>query len=329
MSYHIYGIGNALVDKEFEVDDEFFRATQIEKGMMTLIEAEQLHTTLNTLDQRYGLKKRASGGSAANTIIAAAYFGANNYYTCSVANDEAGDFYVADIKAAGVDTNMDGERSDGVTGKCLVMVTPDAERTMNTYLGISTELNAAHIDEQALAQSQYAYIEGYLVTSDTSRQAAIHVRQLARQHGVKVALTFSDPAMVQFFKDGLSEMIGDGVDILFCNEQEAKLYTGQEQLDDALQALQAVAQHVVITRGADGALIWDGQQQHHIAPHHVTAIDSNGAGDMFAGAYLYAICHGHDASAAGRLASLASAQVVSQFGPRLNPEQHQPLKAAL
>ncbi|ASP37491.1 adenosine kinase [Bacterioplanes sanyensis] len=329
MSYHIYGIGNALVDKEFEVDDAFFADTGIDKGMMTLIDEQQLSTTLDSLSQRYGLTKRASGGSAANTIIAAAYFGANNYYTCSVASDDAGDFYVADIKAAGVDTNMDGEREDGVTGKCLVMVTPDAERTMNTYLGISTQLGAHHIDESALSQSQYAYIEGYLVTSDTSRAAAVQVRELARQHGVKVALTFSDPAMVQFFKDGLKDMIGDGVDVLFCNEQEAKLFADSEQLDDALQALQQVAAQVVITRGAEGALIWDGQQQHQIAPHAVTAVDSNGAGDMFAGAYLYAISHGHDAAAAGRLASLASATVVSQFGPRLDPEQHEPLKSAL
>ena len=148
---------------------------------------------------------------------------------------------------------MDGQRSDGVTGKCLVMVTPHAKRTRNTYLGISTELNAAHIDEQALAQSQYAYIEGYLVTSDTSRQAAIHVRQLARQHGVKVALTFSDPAMVQFFKDGLSEMIGDGVDILLCTEQKTKLYTGQQQLDTPLHTLPQVAQHDVNHRRPAGA----------------------------------------------------------------------------
>jgi fructokinase len=329
MSYHIYGIGNALVDKEFEVDDAFFARTGIEKGLMTLIDAEQLETNLARLNADYGLKKRASGGSAANTIIAAAYFGAKAYYTCSVANDETGDFFVADIKAAGVDTNMDGERDDGVTGKCLVMVTPDAERTMNTYLGISTELRDHHVDEAALAQSQYAYLEGYLVTSDTSRQAAIAVRDLARKHGVKVAMTFSDPAMVQFFKDGLVEMLGDGIDLLFCNEQEAKLFSGEDSTEAALAAMQQVAKHVVVTCGAEGALIWDGENTHRIEPNPVTAVDSNGAGDMFAGAYLYAISQGHDAAAAGRLASLASATVVSQFGPRLSAEQHAPLKQVL
>lgn len=329
MKYDIYGIGNALVDQEFEVTDEFFSAAGIEKGMMTLIEADQLTTMMEQLNKQFGVKKRACGGSAANTVIGASHFGANCFYTCHVANDEAGDFYVADIKAAGVDTNMDGERVDGVTGNCLVMVTPDAERTMNTYLGITSELHSDHIRPEALADSEFVYIEGYLVTSDTSRAAAIQVRELARQHNVKVAMTFSDPAMVQFFKDGLSEMIGDGVDLLFCNEQEAMLFAGSESLNEAIEAMKLVAKTFAITLGDKGAVVYDGQTLHEIAPHSVTAIDSNGAGDMFAGAFLYAITQGHDFASAGRLASAASAQVVSQFGPRLEAEQHQPLKTHL
>lgn len=329
MSYHIYGIGNALVDKEFEVDDAFFTKAGIEKGMMTLIDEQQLASMLDTLSSDYGLKKRACGGSAANTIIGATYFGAKTFYTCNVASDETGDFYVADLKAAGVDTNMDGERDAGVTGKCLVMVTPDAERTMNTYLGITSDLHEKHINEQALAQSEYVYVEGYLVTSDTSRSAAIRVRELARQHGVKVAMTFSDPAMVQFFKDGLIEMLGDGVDLLFCNEQEAKLLADTDDLNTAVEHLKTVAKTFAITLGSKGALAFDGTTLHEIAPNAVTAVDSNGAGDMFAGAFLYAITHGYGFAAAGRLASAASAQVVSQFGPRLEAAQHAPLKSAL
>jgi sugar/nucleoside kinase (ribokinase family) len=329
MGYHIYGIGNALVDKEFEVDDAFFAKAGIEKGMMTLIEEDQLASMLATLQAEYGLKKRACGGSAANTIIGASYFGAKAYYTCNVANDEAGEFYVADMQAAGVDTNMNGPRDEGVTGKCLVMVTPDAERTMNTYLGITSELHQKHIDENALVQSEYVYIEGYLVTSELSREAAIRVRELARQNNVKVAMTFSDPAMVQFFKEGITDMIGTGVDLLFCNEQEAKLFTNTDDIDAAIEGLKKVAKTFAITLGSKGAVAFDGEQLHTIAPHSVTAVDSNGAGDMFAGAFLYAITHGHDFAAAGRLASAASAQVVSQFGPRLNAEQHEPLKQHL
>jgi sugar/nucleoside kinase (ribokinase family) len=329
MGYHIYGIGNALVDKEFEVDDAFFTKVGVEKGMMTLIEEDQLANLLATLQAEYGLKKRACGGSAANTIIGASYFGAKAFYTCNVANDEAGEFYIADLQAAGVDTNMNGTRDQGVTGKCLVMVTPDAERTMNTYLGITSELHQKHINEDALAQSEYVYIEGYLVTSELSREAAIRVRELARQNNVKVAMTFSDPAMVQFFKEGITDMIGNGVDLLFCNEQEAKLFTNTDHLDAAIERLKKVAKTFAITLGAKGAVAFDGEQLHIIAAHSVTAVDTNGAGDMFAGAFLYAITHGHDFATAGRLASAASAQVVSQFGPRLNAEQHEPLKQHL
>ena len=236
---------------------------------------------------------------------------------------------MADLKAAGVDTNMDGERDAGTTGKCLVMVTPDAERTMNTYLGITSDLHEKHIDEEALKNSEYVYIEGYLVTSDTSRAAAIKVMQLAKQHGVKTAITFSDPAMVQFFKDGLKEMISDGVDLLFCNEQEAMLFADTDNLDDAVEAIKGVAKTFAITLGSKGALAFDGELIHPVIPNPTTAVDSNGAGDMFAGAFLYAITHGHDFAAAGRLASAASSQVVSQFGPRLEAQQHEPLKAAL
>ena len=327
--YHIYGIGNALVDKEFEVDDSFFDDLKIEKGLMTLIDENELAARLDVLNERYGLKKRACGGSAANTIIGASYFGAKTYYSCNVANDEAGDFYMQDMAAAGVDTNLGDDRDEGITGKCLVMVTPDAERTMNTYLGITSNLENKHIDETALADSEYAYIEGYLVTSDNSRAAAIKVRELAEEKGVKTALTFSDPAMVQFFKEGLQEMIGDGVDILFCNEEEALLFADTDSLEEAMRFIQSKAKTFAITLGSKGAIAFDGQTMHIIEPNEVSAIDTNGAGDMFAGAFMYAITHGHDFSAAGRLASAASAQVVSQFGPRLNAEQHTPLKEVL
>ncbi len=326
MGYHIFGIGNALVDKEFEVDDAFFEQAGIEKGLMTLIDEDKQHELLALLSEQYGLKKRACGGSAANTIIGASYFGANTYYTCNVANDEAGDFYVNDLKAAGVDTNLGDDREEGVTGKCLVMVTPDAERTMNTFLGITSDLHSRHINEDAIAQSEYVYIEGYLVTGDTSRAAAVEVRELARKHNVKVAMTCSDPAMVQYFRDGILEVLGDGVDLLFCNEQEAMLLTETDTLEAATEALKSKASSFAITCGADGALAWDGSQLHTITGHVVTAKDTNGAGDMFAGAFMYAITHGHDFAAAGRLASAASAQVVSQFGPRLDAEQHAPLK---
>ncbi len=318
--YHVYGVGNALVDMEFEVEDAFFETYGIEKGVMTLVDEERQHELMSHLDAFDG--KKASGGSAANTIIAVSYFGGQAFYSCKVASDELGDFYIKDLQAAGVDSNVGDGRKDGITGKCLVMVTPDAERTMNTFLGITETFSVDEIHQQAITESEYLYIEGYLVTSNTGRHAAIESRKIAEENGIKTALTFSDPAMVEFFRDGLKEMIGDGVDLLFCNEAEALNWAETDQLDAAVESIKQIARQFAITRGARGALLYDGEHLIEISPHNVKAVDSNGAGDMFAGAFLYGITHGHSFYEAGNIASLASARVVSQFGPRLEAETH-------
>ncbi len=318
--YHVYGVGNALVDMEFEVEDAFFEANGIDKGVMTLVDEARQHELIGHLDAFDG--KKASGGSAANTVIAVSYFGGKAFYSCKVANDELGDFYVHDLTAAGVDSNVGDGRKDGITGKCLVMVTPDAERTMNTFLGITETFSVDELHQDAIVNSEYLYIEGYLVTSNTGRHAAIESRKIAEEHGVKTALTFSDPAMVQFFKDGLKDMIGDGVDLLFCNESEALSWAETDDLNQAIESLKQVARSFAVTRGSKGALLFDGKHQIEISPHEVDAVDSNGAGDMFAGAFLYGITHGHSFFEAGNIASLASAKVVSQFGPRLAADAH-------
>ncbi len=318
--YHVYGVGNALVDMEFEVEDAFFESNAIDKGVMTLVDEDRQHELLGHLDAFDG--KKASGGSAANTIIASSYFGGKSFYSCKVANDELGDFYVNDLQQAGVDSNVGDGRKEGITGKCLVMVTPDAERTMNTFLGITANFSVDELNLAAIKDSEYLYIEGYLVSSDTGRHAAIEARKVAEENGVKTALTFSDPAMVQFFKDGLREMIGDKVDLLFCNDAEAMSWSESDNLDDAIESLKVVANTFAITLGAKGAILFDGKKLIEISPHEVKALDSNGAGDMFAGAFLYGITHGHSFYEAGNIASLAAARVVSQFGPRLAASEH-------
>lgn len=323
--YHVFAIGNALVDMEYRVDDAFLHQHQIEKGVMTLVDEVQQDTLRLALESHQG--SRASGGSAANTIIALSHFGGNAYYACKVANDETGDFYVQDLQRAGVDTNLHTEREDGISGKCIVMVTPDAERTMHSFLGISATVSDAVLDPAAIAAAEYVYLEGYLVTSDTARQAAIKARQLAEQAGAKTALTFSDPNMVRFFRDGLMDMLGDGVDLLFCNQQEALLWADSDDLQDAAAALNKVAKTWAITLGGDGALVFDGSQQHRVEPFPVTPVDTNGAGDMFAGAFLYALSHGHDYPTAGSFACRCAAQLVTEMGPRLRPEQHAELRA--
>jgi sugar/nucleoside kinase (ribokinase family) len=320
--YHIYGIGAALVDTEIAVNDEELKAFGIDKGVMTLVDESRQHELIEKLSDHLIASKRASGGSAANTIIAASYFGADTFYSCKVADDENGKFYINDMKSANV-AMPNIVASQGITGKCLVMITPDAERTMNTFLGISETVSSDELDNSAIKNSAYVYIEGYLVSSETGRAAAIECRKIAEANNVKTALSLSDPAMVQFFHDGLSEMIGSKVDLLFCNLDEALAYTKTESVDAAIAALKIIADEFVITLGNKGALIYDGNDIIEIAPCETEAIDTNGAGDMFAGAFLYALTQGHSHALAGNLASLAASTVVSQFGPRLKPEQHQ------
>lgn len=325
--YDVYGMGNALVDMEFEVEDGFLELMQIDKGVMTLVDEDQQHRLLSHLDAFEGNK--ASGGSAANTLIALSALGGSAYYSCKVADDDLGDFYLNDLKTAGVASNMNGKHPDGVTGKCLVMVTPDAERTMHTFLGISSELSTAELNKQAIADSSYCYMEGYLVTSPCAKQANIEAGKIARDNGVKTSLTFSDPAIVEHFGDALTETIGDGIDMLFCNEHEAMTYTKKNSIDDAIETIKTFSKEFAITMGANGALVYDGKTLFEIAATPTKAVDTNGAGDNFAGAFLYGITHGLSYQQSGDLASRVSAKVVSQFGPRLTMHEYKTLYEAI
>ena len=314
--YNVYGIGNALVDIVTEVNDQFLAEHNIEKGFMTLVDEESQERISGAINMSKSNKQ--CGGSAANSIIAVSQFGGSSYYSCKVANDELGNFYKEDMAANGVDSNLEGEELEsGITGKCLVMTSEDASRTMNTFLGITGAYSRAEIKEDALKDSEYLYIEGYLVTSENGQDAMKHAKQLAENNGVKTALTFSDPAMVKYFKEPMQSVVGDGVDLLFCNEEEAMLFTDKENLSDAKEALKKAAKQFVITLGEKGAVVFDGESFIDIAPNNVEAIDSNGAGDLFAGAFMYGITNGKSYADAGKLASMASAQVVTQFGPRL------------
>lgn len=324
--YQVYGLGAALVDTEIEVSDEFLQEANIEKGLMTLVDEARQSELLNLMENHLVGSKLSSGGSACNTIIAASYFGAKTFYSCKVADDDNGRFFQEDTKSAGVATpNL--ELPTGTTGKCLVMITPDAERTMNTFLGISETLSANELDADAIASSEYVYLEGYLVTSPSGKAAAIKAREIAEQHNVKTALSLSDPGMVQFFKAGLKEMIGQQVDLIFCNKDEALGWTETDNIEDAVEAMKASARTFAITLGPKGALVFDGTTLSHVPGSSVKAIDTNGAGDMFAGAFLYAITSGQSFESAARLANRAAAQVVSQYGPRLKAQQHAAIKA--
>lgn len=321
--YDVYGLGNALVDMEFEISDDFLNQNRIDKGVMTLVDENQQHQLIEQLDAFEGNK--ASGGSAANTLIAVSSMGGSSYYSCKVADDDLGHFYLNDLKSAKVDCNMEGKHKGGITGKCLVMVTPDAERTMHTFLGVSSELSPYEVSEEAIKNSSYCYLEGYLTTSDTGKAANIEARTIAEANNVKTALTFSDPFVVEFFREGFTETIGDGIDLLFCNEAEALSYTQKDSIEEAAEVIKTFSKTFAITLGAKGAAIYDGSELIHIQPNAVTAVDSNGAGDLFAGAFMYGLTHGKSFEEAGILASKASSIIVSQFGPRLKLDQYQSL----
>ena len=314
--YHIYGVGNALVDIVTEVNEDFLNQNEIEKGLMTLVDEDRQKHLLGAIN--LAESNMQCGGSAANTIIAASQFGSKCYYSCKVAKDDLGEFYLEDLKKNGVDTNLKIEHlHEGITGKCLVMTTPDAARTMNTFLGITSDFSTNEINEDAVRESEYIYLEGYLVASPTGREAMKKAKKLAEQYDVKVALTFSDPSMVKYFKSEMEEVVGASVDLLFCNEEEAMLFTETETITDARKELKKIAKRFAITQGANGAMIFDGDTFIDIEPYRVNAVDTNGAGDMFAGAFLYAITHHHSFADAGKLASLASSKIVTKFGPRL------------
>ncbi|MDG4560663.1 MAG: adenosine kinase [Candidatus Competibacter sp.] len=316
--YDVYGIGNALVDMEYEIEVADLETLGIDKGVMTLVDEQ---CQLRMMDHLAAYPhQRSSGGSAANSMIAVRQFGGTSFYSCK---DDLGHFYMKDLLDGGVDTNHHTEKEAGHTGRCVVLVTPDSDRTLCTFLGISGELSTKELVEDALRDSKYFYMEGYLVTSETARQACIAAKRIAEAAGVKTAISLSDPNMVRFFKAGLLEMIGSGVDLLFANEDEAKGVVGTADLDSATDYLKTLSQEFVITRGSKGALVWDGQTLIDIDPVKVKAVDTVGAGDMFAGAFLYGRGRGWDHRRAGALASAASAKLVTSLGPRMSAAETQ------
>lgn len=317
-TYSVYGIGNALLDMEFRLSKEEIVRLGVEKGVMTLIDSNRQKEIVSLLKRPPS--KIACGGSAANTMIAVAQFGGKCFYSCKVGDDQQGDHYFKDLVGNGVDTNLSKVRTPGVTGTCYVFVTPDADRTMNTYLGITQEFSIKELDEQALKNSKWLYNEGYLVASPSAREAAGFAMKLALENGVKTSLTFSDPNMVKYFRQGLLEIIGvkgEKVDLLFCNEDEALAYARTENLEEAKEQIKQVARTFVITRGENGSYVFDGTKGFDVSVKKVDALDTVGAGDMFAGAFLSVVARGGDYHEAARLASLAGAEIVTHYGPRL------------
>lgn len=318
--YDVYGMGNALVDLVCKVDDDFLREMGIEKGRMILID-QAAH---DALVPKLNPETRENAGSVANSMIAVSYLGGRGFYSCKVAGDEDGRFYLDQLREEGLATNAGPENLEpGTTGKSVVMVTPDAERTFNTFLGATETFSAAQLDSEALAQSEWLYIEGYLVAQKTAQPAAVEAARTARANGVKVALTFSDVFMIQHFRRGMDEIVGDGVDLILCNEDELRAYTGKDDLAAATDAIKGIAKTFAITRGSKGTIVYDGKDLIEVPGVSAEAVDTVGAGDMFAGAFLYGITHGFSYEDAAKLANTAASRVVTKYGPRLSKDELQ------
>lgn len=315
-SYDLYAIGNALVDSEYEVTDAQLQAMGVAKRHMTLIDTERKAALLAQLQGQHA--RRTGGGSAGNTVVALAQLGGRAFYSCRVADDELGAFYRDDLLAHGVDTNLTSSpATPGHTGTCLVLVTPDAERSMSTFLGATADIDASALQVQAIGAAKVYYMEGYLAASATGLDAALQGRAIAKTAGVALAATLSDMSMINFCRAGLDAMVGDGLDYLFCNEEEAQVWCGTQDMASICQRLSQVARVVCLTRSAKGCLVLEAGAQTEVAAVSVKALDTNGAGDMFAGAFLYAVTQGYSHAQAAWLANTAAAQVVAQYGNRL------------
>ena len=311
----IYGLGNAIVDTEYMVDDDFLKDLGVAKGLMTLVEPDRLEDLSRAVADLTA--KKMSGGSAANTIYAARGFGNTAFYSCKVAQDTIGDHFLGDMREAGILINENARAEEGASGQCLILVTPDAERSMNTCLGVSSELSDAELSHARLRDAQYFYVEGYLSSNPASMAAAVAAREQAEAAHTKTALSLSDPAMVDFCRDELTQMLGNGVDVLFCNEQEALMWAGTDRIDIAATELADIGRVTAITIGARGCLVVSGHRHQEVGGFEVRALDTNGAGDIFAGAMLNALTNEASAEDAARFANFAAAHLVTQFGARL------------
>lgn len=312
-SYDIYGVGNALVDIQVQVDDKFLSDHHIDKGVMTLVSAEQQSKLLAQLENLP--RQTSSGGSACNTVVGVTNYGGSAYYAGKVGDDQFGTFYQNELKELGI--RCDLSPAKGATGTVLVLITPDADRTMLTCLAESLKLGAADIMELHVKSSRFVYVEGYLWDAPGPREASIRAMELGRKHGATVAFTYSDPFCVQRAANDFREISKSSADLIFCNEEEAKMIAEVDGATDACLAIASWGPQVFMTVGPEGAYYAKGDTIEHIPGLPATAIDTTGAGDLFAGGVLYGLSSGRTPLESGRLGSYAASLVVAQVGARL------------
>jgi sugar/nucleoside kinase (ribokinase family) len=320
MSCDVYGIGNALVDIQAQVSDEFLTKVRsehfpgvIKKGTMHLVNTDFQAHLLNLLEGES--LHTVSGGSACNTMLGLAQLECSAKYAGKVGDDLYGNFFTKDLHREGV--AFDVPMGKHATGTCIILVTPDAQRTMFTNLGISVELTPDDISEADVAAAQWIYIEGYLWDAPGPRAASLKAMQLAKQHGVKVAYTFSDPFCVERARADFRRFTQNFVDLVFCNEDEARTFMEEESLEAILAGITSHQTGVAMTRSEKGSIIsWNGIR-HEIPPVLVKPVDTTGAGDLYAAGVLAGLSRGNDIATAGRLGSRLASEVIAIPGARL------------
>ncbi len=315
----LFGIGNALVDFESEVTDTFLDSHSLEKGQMYLKDESEIGLIKDDLTSSN--LKMSSGGSAANTIYGASGFGLNCAYCGRVQDDQAGAFFISEMKEAEVhvdDFRVESSQSKG-TGNCLVLVSEDAQRTMCTHLGISSDISVKDLNLNRLKRSGHLYVEGYLAASETGSQAAQRAIEVAKEYGISVVLTLSDVSMVNFFRSDIEKFCASQIDTIFCNEEEALCWAGTDRLDIAFKKLKEIGKAIHITIGSGGSLVCGPDETpEEVKGFETEAIDTNGAGDMYAAATISMIARGFTHVEAAHFGNYAAAQIVRRYGARLS-----------
>ena len=308
----VLGVGNAIVDVLAEADDAFLAAEGIAKGGMTLIDTARATALYGRMNP--GIE--ASGGSAANTMAGIASLGGKCAYIGKVANDQLGEVFAHDIRAIGVGFDTAPLSGGEPTARCLVLITPDAQRSMNTFLGASALLESSDIDAKLIASAKITYLEGYLFDRPEAKAAFFAAAKIAHDAGRKVALTLSDSFCVERHHAEFKKLL-DHVDILFANETEAEALTGETGFDAAIAALAKHCAIVCVTHGAEGSVIVADGKTHKIPAAPIDRlVDTTGAGDLYAAGVLYGITAGLSIPEAGRIGSIAAAEAISHIGPR-------------
>lgn len=312
--FQVVGIGNAMVDVLSHAEEAFLETNGIGKGIMQLIDMERAVT----LYDRIGPAKEISGGSAANTIAGIAALGGRTAYVGKVKDDQLGRIFAHDLRAQGAvyETALAPADSEQETGRCIVLVTPDGERSMNTYLGWSEFLTPADIDEAQMAEADWIYLEGYRFDGPESHAAFAKAIRACKGAGGRVSVTLSDPFCVERHRDAFRKMIHDDVDLLFANRAEIMSMYQTDDFETALQAAAADVAIVACTESEKGAHILAEGQRWHAPAYPTRIVDATGAGDLFAGAFLWGLTHGHDLQTCGRMGNVAASEIISHIGAR-------------